>query len=73
MRELLFVFQDVEDPRRGTAKRHDLHEATGASRSAPRASATTWTGCKSATTGPASRTARRAPTPVTSAQRQALR
>ena len=27
MRELLFVFQDVEDPRRGNAKRHDLHEA----------------------------------------------
>ena len=26
MRELLFVFQDVEDPRRGNAKRHDLHE-----------------------------------------------
>ena len=26
MRELLFVFQEVEDPRRGNAKRHDLHE-----------------------------------------------
>ena len=26
MRELLVVFQDVEDPRRGNAKRHDLHE-----------------------------------------------
>ena len=26
MRELLLVFQDVEDPRRGNAKRHDLHE-----------------------------------------------
>ena len=27
MRELLFVFQDVEDPRRGNAKRHGLHDA----------------------------------------------
>ena len=26
MRELLFVFQDVEDPRRDNAKRHDLHD-----------------------------------------------
>ena len=26
MRELLVVFQEVEDPRRGNAKRHDLHE-----------------------------------------------
>ena len=26
MRELLVVFQDVEDPRRVNAKRHDLHE-----------------------------------------------
>ena len=26
MRELLLIFQDVEDPRRGNAKRHDLHE-----------------------------------------------
>ena len=26
MRELLVVFQDVEDPRSGNAKRHDLHE-----------------------------------------------
>ena len=26
MLELLFVFQDVEDPRRGNAKRHDLPE-----------------------------------------------
>ena len=26
MRELLVVFQDVEDPRRGNAKRHDPHE-----------------------------------------------
>ena len=26
MRELLFIFQDVEEPRRGNAKRHDLHE-----------------------------------------------
>ena len=27
MREILSVFQDVDDPRRGNAKRHDLHEA----------------------------------------------
>ena len=27
MREILCVFQDVEDPRRGNAKRHDLQEA----------------------------------------------
>ena len=26
MREILSVFQDVEDPRRGNAKRHDLQE-----------------------------------------------
>ena len=26
MRELLSVFQEVEDPRRGNAKRHDLHD-----------------------------------------------
>ena len=26
MRELLLIFQEVEDPRRGNAKRHDLHE-----------------------------------------------
>ena len=26
MRELLSIFQEVEDPRRGNAKRHDLHE-----------------------------------------------
>ena len=26
MRELLSIFQDVEDPRKGNAKRHDLHE-----------------------------------------------
>ena len=26
MRELLFVFQDVEGPRRDNAKRHDLHD-----------------------------------------------
>ena len=26
MRELLAIFQEVEDPRRGNAKRHDLHE-----------------------------------------------
>ena len=26
MREILSVFRDVEDPRRGNAKRHDLQE-----------------------------------------------
>ena len=27
MREIPSVFQDVDDPRRGNAKRHDPHEA----------------------------------------------
>ena len=26
MREILSIFQDVEDPRSGNARRHDLHE-----------------------------------------------